>query len=281
MRTLPRPAMGVRAVMCASVGNIQDQNLSQKLLSVVELLVSREGQYEGQGSVGALYQLPTSDSVGGQVTTAEMKWMYETKMARDGQPGRPFYDLIRASAPNGICPTCAQRTVSTLDHYLPKSAYPDFAITPLNLFPSCADCNKIKLTHQANTPGDQTLHPYFDDVEDAIWLVANVIQTVPPAAMFAVAPPHHWPLIKQQRVTTHFNILGLAALYGANAAQELTQIASRLSRIADTAGPDGVREHLQEEAVSRRVPAKNSWQAALYSALAQSEWFWTGGHRHI
>jgi hypothetical protein len=51
------------------------------------------------------------------------------------------------------CCHCDQRTPSNdlsrwdLEHFLPKGKYPQFSFTPENLAVSCADCNKIKGTH--------------------------------------------------------------------------------------------------------------------------------------
>lgn len=281
MRSLPKPAAKVRDVMLACSGNIQDQDLRQRLTLILDVLEAAEVHYEQRGDAAELYQIEGTNGVGANVTKAEMTSVYSDKLSKDGQPGRPYYDVLRASSPHGICPLCAQRPVSTLDHYLAKSTHPTFAVTPLNLVPACFDCNKAKLATGAVNAGDQTLHPYFDYVEDATWLTAALVENTPPAVLFAAQPPDAWPQTKQDRVRTHFNSLGLAALYGANAAQELAQMTHYLSRIADAGGPEGVQLHLQELATSKQAPARNSWQAALYVALADSQWFWSGGHRNI
>ena len=79
----------------------------------------------------------------------------------------------------------------------------------------------------------------------------------------------------------HFKTFALAELYSANAAQELVQIEYGLKRISDSSGPDGVKAHLSEQAMSRRADQPNYWKAALYTALADSDWFCKEGHKCI
>ena len=73
------------------------------------------------------------------------------------------------------CPVCGSPSIGTLDHYLPKDAYPEFAVLPSNLIPACGLCNSgakgvaIKGTLQDH----RFLHPYFDKSGDqALWEVS-------------------------------------------------------------------------------------------------------------
>lgn len=263
------------------MANVANAALRQRITDALNVIENEETRYEQCGTATALYQIAAANEIQPAVTKADMIWVYDNKLSKDGQPGRPDYDTIRASSQHGLCPLCAERPVATLDHYLAKTTHPVFAVTPLNLLPACSDCNKVKLNRAPATADDQTLHPYFDDVDDAIWLQAMIVAGAPPTVSFTVQPPDHWPQVKQARVQTHFDTLELAALYGSKAAQELAQISYVLNKVADDAGPDAVRQHLEEQATGRRVPARNSWQAALYTALATSQWFWNGGHRDI
>ena len=207
--------------------------------------------------------------------------LYDERLSKKGHPAREIYDSLRAAAKFNICPLCGQRQVASLDHYLPKSSHPLFAITPINLVPCCSDCNKAKLAEVGTDEASQTFHPYFDDFDDGVWLVARVVEENPPAVLFSVASPDDWNEIKARRASHHFSLLGLAELYGSNAAQELAQIAEGLKELREASGPDEVRRHLEHQASSRGANGLNSWQAAMYAAVARSEWFWQGGHLNI
>ena len=66
-------------------------------------------------------------------------------------------------------------------HYLPQSRHPRMNPTPANLLPACADCNESKLAQVADFAGKRTLHPHFDELGDARWLVVSVEASIPPA----------------------------------------------------------------------------------------------------
>ena len=55
------------------------------------------------------------------VTSVEMKKVYDEKFAKAETVGRTYYDAIMAQVERGICPICGVRLASTLDHYLPKA----------------------------------------------------------------------------------------------------------------------------------------------------------------
>ena len=70
---------------------------------------------------------------------------------------------LRKSASPDICPMCGSPNTGTLDHYLPKKMYPEFAIFSQNLVPAC-NCNSSRNDDvKGAAAGDRVLHPYFDD----------------------------------------------------------------------------------------------------------------------
>jgi hypothetical protein len=68
-------------------------------------------------------------------------------------------------------------------------------------------------------------------------------------------------------------------LYSTQAAVELVQIYFRLIRLYDVSGSPGVRQYLLEDAESRSNANFNSWQTAMYKAMAEDNWFCDGGFR--
>lgn len=79
---------------------------------------------------------------------------------------------IRQTPGLPCCPMCGSPSIGTLDHYLPKEEYPEFAVLPSNLLPTCSLCNSGSKgrTYKGMTHGERFLHPYFDQVADkAFW----------------------------------------------------------------------------------------------------------------
>lgn len=207
----------------------------------------------------------------------ELRDLYKRTMVRKGGPGRATYDLLKLSATGGICPLCGQRNVSTLDHYLPKEAYADLAILPLNLIPACSDCNRVKHRFFPANAAEQLLHPYFDRLPQGGWLHAAIVyEANTPILVFTADPPAAWSAGLRARVEAHFDRLDLATLYSIHGTREVPMIRARLQKLLEGGGPDLVRDHLQEEASTRHAEDANSWQAAAYAALAGDQRFWTG-----
>jgi hypothetical protein len=160
---------------------------------------------------------------------------------------------------------------------LPKAHYPALAVLPDNLVPACADCNKTKGDGLVTDAADQFLHPYFDAIENDLWLRAEVLETSPAAMRFFVECPLHWDALTGERVRRHFGRLALGKLYASQAAQELVNIRYQLSLLNERAGAAGVRQFLAETYASRTHARINAWQTAFYAALRESDWYCNGG----
>ncbi len=276
MWPLNSPTRLVESVLATCVNNIANAAAKATYESMAPLLLAAEDQFRAAAQNNTLHQLPTTTMVGA-LTAKQMAWLYSKKMADPKAPGRAIYDEIRMAAPNGRCPLCGRGVVYTLDHHLPKAHYPDLAITPINLVPACQDCNKNKTSILPTTAGDETLHPYFDDVERDIWLHARVIEVAPAAVLYSVVPPATWSPTLETRVKNHFRIYHLRQLYASLAGEEIVNIRALLAGPQAKSGAQGIREYLTSVSESHRTTRRNTWQAAAYSAMASSDWYCEGG----
>lgn len=280
MRVVPRPVVSARTAFETCLLSITDQEFSARLRSIVHLIESADAQYLLQSERRSWFSIQSTLDVGGTVTLDEMTTkIYTRTFSRQRSPARTIYDTLRAAS--GICPLCGQRDVGTLDHYLPKSLHPALAVTPINLIPACMPCNKKKSDVHPATAAEQTLHPYFDVIDDTRWLQAEILQTIPISIRFSAVPSPAWVAPLPERVQRHFTFLKLATLYATHAATELGNIKYSLHLRSNSAGAAGVRLHLEEAAESCRQNQRNSWQTALYEALSVSAWFHEGGFRNI
>lgn len=275
MRKLDRHAEASRGVLELCAESIQNPDLKARLKQAADHFESAEAVYLERAAIGALFQIAQAEMADG-VTAEEMKRVYKNTFVKS-KGTRPIYDAIKKLPANDICPMCGQRTVGTLDHYLAQSLHPALALSPANLLPCCADCNKAKLDAQPTKEAEQTLHPYFDNVDDGAWLYAEVLEVSPAALRYFVKPPIVWPPIKQERIRHHFAVFGLGALYASHAAAELANIRYGLQRMSEHGTAQDVRDELQLRFESCRDAHPNSWQTAMYRALATSDWFCEGG----
>ena len=277
MRKVARPTDPAMGVFLTCISKIRNEDLKSRLTSVATNIADAETAFENAAAVARLHTLHTHSDVGGRVSGQEMSDVYDLRMAKQETPGRPFYDKLIAAVTHSRCPLCAQRVVSTLDHHLPKSQFPALAVCPINLIPACADCNKLKLDVVPDVAEEQTLHPYFDDVENERWLYARIVRTAPAAARFFVETAAVRNPVRAARVRHHVTTFKLTALYASHAADELVNIRHGLQKLFLHAGVAGVKAHLREKAESCFAAHTNSWQTALYSALAEDDWYCSGG----
>jgi len=150
---------------------------------------------------------------------------------------------------------------------------------PLNLVPSCKDCNTGKSTAVAITAEAQSLHPYFDHQGfiNEQWLFAEVIPTVPATIRFFVQAPGHWDETSKARVQSHFRDFKLASRYSIEASNQIACLRDTLCQYREILGIDGVRQHLSIEAQTYYCQHSNSWQTGMFQALAGSAWYCDGG----
>lgn len=278
MWTIARPETTSLDAFDTCIAGITTADLKQRMQNARGDIEAAEAAFDNAAATSSLHLIASTDHVG-LVTAKEMERLYDRHMARGGSRGREIYDKLMIVAENDTCPFCGHRTVSTLDHSLPKVAHPAFAVTPINLIPCCKDCNHAKGTQSPATEEAQLLHAYYDDVTADRWLYAEIVEGSPPAARFYVETPDDWADMIAARVENHFTKLGLAKLYASQAGRHFQNIRRALGEIYDGAGVDAVREDLERRARSCADAIVNSWEGALYEGAAASNWYCDGGFR--
>jgi len=277
MWPLPQPTYTALDAYRLCVSAVGDHALRNRFESVEATIAADSDAFSAAAAATQLHTIPQQGSVDRIITRDEMVELYDQRMARKGRPGRKIYDAILSAPPYARCPLCGLRTVSALDHHLPKSRYPSLAVAPLNLVPSCLACNKAKLDTAPTCCKDEAIHPYFDNVEAEAWLHADVVEEAPPALIFSVTVPPAWDDTLSARVGRQFSELGLATAYASHAAEEIVNIRQILQTLHSSGGADSVRVHLGATADSHAAARNNSWQIATYRALASCDWYCDGG----
>ena len=236
MRALATPNYSPKTVYETCINSIANTDLRDRLNLVTPNILVAAGDYEQKAKAKQLYSIPPNNcknheiALGG-VTKKELKDVYSSHMVDRAKPARAIYDLLLSQAPR--CPFCGFGQVSTLDHYLPKTKYPQLSVLPLNLVPSCKDCNTGKSTAIATKAEEQSLHPYFDHQNfiDDQWLYAEVRKTKPATIYFFVKAPEQWDNISKTRVQSHFNAFNLALRYSLEAGNEMVSLRDTLAAI--------------------------------------------------
>lgn len=285
MRALVAPTDNPGEVYQTCVNSITDENLRNRLNLLTNYIGVAAADYQQRAAAKQFYTIPQNncgndDIALGSVTKTELKNVYSTHMVGQKKPARAIYDLLKSKAPLGRCPFCGIGHVSTLDHYLPKAKYPQLSVVPLNLVPSCKDCNTEKSTAVASTAEAQSLHPYFDHQNfiSEQWLFAEIICPAPVTIRFFVQAPEHWDEISKARVQAHFRGFKLDSRYSVEAGYQVSCLREMLSQY-ERLSPDEIRQMLAIKADGYAKLHRNSWETAMYQVLSASDWYCEGGFR--
>lgn len=176
-----------------------------------------------------------------------------------------------------MCQSCGLDSAPTFDHYLPQSLFPEFAVMPANLVPSCGTCNTIKDNGVLDENGNRKfIHYYFDNLPDTQFLHLDLIyRNEVPTVSFKLLNntsinPDLFDLIKN-----HFTHLNLLNRYK----EKFPNIHSRaVSRIKNARtlkrNPRSIKRFLEDEAISiKQINGINFWEAIIYDELSKSSQF--------
>lgn len=179
------------------------------------------------------------------------------------------------------CPFCGIGEPTTLDHYLPKEEFPEFAVLAKNLIPICGVCNSnYKGTKWIKNNQRLFIHTYYDIFPDKYFFDVSVTVknklTIEFKPIHVTGEPYFSTLFNN-----HFQKLSLKKRYRIKAASEISRKKRSLERIFTQGGTHfDVARFLGDEAVElENEYSKNHWKPALYKALSNSVDFCNGGFR--
>ena len=175
MKKLEKPQFDMETIIDNCLVHMQNPR-KKRITLVKEKIKKKTEEYDELAQHGQLHIIPEHDTIDNIATKEDMEALYTQRFVPKNQPNRAFYDKILALAPYGKCPYCQQNLVKTVDHFLPKSKYVAYTVTPYNLIPACSDCNTGKLDSTFHNRVEEPFHPYYDNFDDCVWLKAKLIE---------------------------------------------------------------------------------------------------------
>jgi len=195
-------------------------------------------------------------------------------------PGSPFARYRRDLIARFIekrCPMCGRGDVGTIDHYLPRSKFPEYSVLSANLIPVCGQCNLLKSSHFSTEAGRRFVHAYYDILPSHPVLIAHVRLNERLDLSFAIVEPPGLPADLLRVLQFHFNQLDLAVLFEKEGIRELTERYGEIEEAFER-GPRDLAEYLGAAARSaRKKCGVHSWKTAMFAALEHHEAFCAGG----
>lgn len=267
MRKVKKPDFNVKSIVCDCAETISDVDMKNRIMTVSDFIQTRSIEYDYLAEKQLLDSIQEHNMVADIVTKEEMIKLYTNKFAKHHDVRYKYYDKIMVSS-NGICPSCGLGQVGNLDHYLPKSLFPTYAVTPYNLVPICRDCNSKKNNQIFENNTEALLHPYYDE-DNVIWLKAELsIQNDGIVARYFVdINLEIEDELFVKRCENHFDIYDLGKRYAIEAAREISENQERWKKYINKWGKEEFLLDINETIASLEKVCVNSWKVALYRAL--------------
>ncbi|MCA3987378.1 HNH endonuclease [Vibrio vulnificus] len=280
MFAISKPTIDIDTIFLACANSIKNNTKKERILKIGKYIRGSSKVYDVHANYRLFYKLidEYDTNAACDANKDELIELYEGQLRN--KEARQYYDKLLSLAINGLCPFCGFAQATTLDHYMPKKKYPSFSIYPLNLIPSCGDCNFKKREGVATLAGEQIIHPYYDsELFKEQWLFATVKNTTPASLVFTVEPPSNFSDLDKERISSHFKELNLAQRFSVQVANEIAQLRFELDWDFLQTGAKGVKRALDNKFQASNRLHKNSWKTAMYQALASSDWYCNGGFK--
>lgn len=260
----------VYGICCDTIANHVDK---AKYLSGRDEVIQATAHYDAVCSLQNFHLVPSVSPMKCGLSHQQMTWLYDMRLTRS-TGGRAIYDKIMAGASARLCSYCRLSFVKTLDHYLPKSAYPALAVSPINLIPVCSDCNTTKSNTVSSNKSGFTLHPYYDDFSSIHWLHAIVIHgTHNTVFKYVVSLSCGLSVIDIGRLSSHMSAFNLYEYFTLKAAEEFLQFDRATIKPLNGCSKTAIRSYIIDHARVSESDARNSWKCAMYYALSVAEWY--------
>jgi hypothetical protein len=261
LKLLNKPGFSGVDIRQACLPGVQDPEKRRRLSAYSQGIETEEQLFHALADAGnawAMAQRPSEPQM-----KSDMEWYYSARLMNSA-PGRHYVSLLKENA-GDQCPFCHIARATTLDHSYPKSQYPLLAMDPLNLVPSCRDCN---LGRNAGT-GKLTVSPYYDTwIEGGVWLSADISDLSRPENLtFTVIRSETWSEIQWKNVVDFCQDTRLLERYATQAVDEFIALVFGLRLFANSPALEVVRGELAtRHEGARQGMGPNRWQTAAYAA---------------
>lgn len=278
MMRLSKPEYSFKRTIEECIAGITgNASLRDKLIARVDF-EEEEPNYLALANIGQLYTISNINGcedpvIVDRLRKSDLMKIYEQYFVPEEKPARKIYNALLNAAKED-CPFCGGiGTPSNLDHFLPKSHFPQFSILPFNLVPACRDCNMGgKGSMFAKNAEDQIIQPYADKSQffSEQWIFATYHDgndTQPGEFEYHTQPPCHWSEVDKARVRKHFKDFNLAKRYGIQAGRQLRTVLRQIKCVKESGG--NFKSSLLQPGIDA-APFANHWQKGMYQALLNS-----------
>ena len=175
-----------------------------------------------------------------------------------------------------LCPNCTLTDCSQLDHYIPKTEFPEFSANPRNLMQCCSICNQKKLDRWLNGKQAIFLNLYLDNLPQVQYLFVDIsIENGVPIIIFYLENRTNIDPVLFSRIESHYRELDLCKRFVERTDSLISEIlrdyiAAKQESITDAAFIKILTSRAKQE---QKDFGFNYWKAILTLECCKSQEF--------
>lgn len=272
MRKLVLPSLSSDDIYTQVVKNCRDESKKEKLEAIKSVVFERYSHYEDNSKeLKHISQSPISQD--------DEKDYLKSNYSRnkDGYlEGEVVSAILKAQSPQlrNTCPYCGIDKPRTIDHYLPQSLFPEYAIYPSNLIPCCGYCNSKKGKRWIHEGDRMFINFYFDELPyETIFLEVEfnyLLDDEVPKISFNLTQES---IDKDQfkLIESHYSRLELKNEYAAESDEEISNIRQLIVDSPETSLLTHIANLKRNLKVFEKKYGVNYWKSALYRGIINSD----------
>lgn len=174
---------------------------------------------------------------------------------------------------DNICQNCSIGEISSFDHYLPQSEFPEFVVNPLNLIPSCSKCNGFKNAAWRSGGRREFINLYIDTLPEEQYLFVEIN-----ANEEGIDLSYYLENVNGidedlfALIENHYQKLELLERFKENSSNVIVELEVTIQNFARHLSLDKVRDTVEEMCNDKKVIlGNNNWELVLQNALVNNE----------
>lgn len=154
-----------------AISKKEDEQLRQRLSRLDDIIEKQFEHYSEKFETNKLGEVSAEKEIAASKNDLLTLYSYQSSVIRAVR--QEIEDLQLKTIIN-TCQNCTVTPISTMDHVLPQSKFPEYVVNPRNLFPSCHICNGHKLISFPKGEERFFLNLYLDALPEKQYLFAKI-----------------------------------------------------------------------------------------------------------
>ncbi len=176
---------------------------------------------------------------------------------------------------DNLCPNCTINTINSFDHYLPQSEFAEYVDNPINLIPSCTECNGHKSSVWKKDGKRLFLNLYLDDLPSVQYLFIELSIADDGKSINTVFNVENREgkidANLFEKISYHYEKLDLCNRFCGNSEKVLSSLANYIYQLKDLLTDDAIKAVIMSNVHNERLKyGFNFWEAILKESVCNN-----------